>query len=86
MSAPSSAWEDYMPLLRAAMCVKGVEIYCAPTADGRDTWLPRVQHIAQESRCFVLSLQPVRAPAQLPDGVATEFGDDPDTVLSRGRS
>jgi nitrilase len=48
-------WENYMPLLRAAMYAKGVEIYCAPTVDDREQWLPTIRHIALEGRCFVLS-------------------------------
>jgi nitrilase len=48
-------WENYMPLLRAAMYAKGIELYCAVTVDDRETWIPTVRHIALEGRCFVLS-------------------------------
>ena len=79
-------WENYMPLMRAAMYGKGVEIYCAPTADARDTWLPTMQHIALEGRCFVLSANQFARRRDYPAEYTTEFGDDPETVLSRGGS
>src|SRR5215831_12019541 len=44
-----------MPLLRAAMYAKGIQIYCAPTVDDRESWQPTMRHIALEGRCFVLS-------------------------------
>jgi nitrilase len=48
-------WENYMPLARMSMYAQGVEIYCAPTVDDREAWIPTVRHIAREGRCFVLS-------------------------------
>ncbi|PRQ32497.1 putative hydrolase, 3-cyanoalanine hydratase [Rosa chinensis] len=48
-------WENKMPLLRTAMYAKGIEIYCAPTADSRDLWQASMTHIALEGGCFVLS-------------------------------
>ncbi|KAL5574949.1 hypothetical protein UlMin_016648 [Ulmus minor] len=48
-------WENRMPLLRTAMYAKGIEIYCAPTADARDVWQASMTHIAVEGGCFVLS-------------------------------
>ncbi|MBM7607381.1 nitrilase [Lysinibacillus composti] len=48
-------WENYMPLARAAMYQKGIQIYVIPTADSRDSWFASMRHIALEGRCFVLS-------------------------------
>ncbi|KAL6348722.1 hypothetical protein AAG906_019458 [Vitis piasezkii] len=48
-------WENRMPLLRTAMYGKGIEIYCAPTADSGDTWVATMRHVAIEGGCYVLS-------------------------------
>ncbi|KAL0907714.1 hypothetical protein M5K25_022145 [Dendrobium thyrsiflorum] len=48
-------WENRMPLLRTALYGKGIEIYCAPTADAREVWQASMTHIALEGGCFVLS-------------------------------
>lgn len=79
-------WENYMPLMRMAMYSKGIQLYCAITADDRETWLPSMRHIACEGRCFVLSCcQFIKRGAFPPDHPAIQ-GDDPDTVLMRGGS
>ncbi len=79
-------WENYMPLLRTYMYSKGIQIYCAPTADDRDTWLPTMQHIALEGRCFVLSCCQYLRRGDCPEDYAAIHGDDPKTVLMRGGS
>jgi nitrilase len=79
-------WENYMPLLRMAMYAKGVQLWCAPTADGRETWLPTVRHIALEGRCFVLSCNQFTRRRDFPADVPNEIADDPDDVVSTGGS
>jgi nitrilase len=56
-------WENYMPLLRAAMYAKGIQFYCAPTVDDRESWQASMRHIALEGRCFVLSACQYSRPA-----------------------
>ena len=48
-------WENYMPLARFALYESGVEVYIASTADDGDSWQATLQHIALESRAFVIS-------------------------------
>ncbi|MCC7015933.1 MAG: nitrilase [Rhodospirillales bacterium] len=79
-------WENYMPMLRMAMYAKGVQIYCAPTADDRETWLPTMRHIALEGRCFVLSSCQFARRGDYPPDYDAIQGNDPGAVLMRGGS
>lgn len=79
-------WENYMPMLRMAMYDQGITLYCAPTADDRDSWASSMRHIALEGRCFVLSACQHITRAAYPDDFDCALGDDPDTVLMRGGS
>ena len=78
-------WENYMPLMRAAHYAKGIQIYCAPTADGRETWFPTMRHIAVEGRCFVLSSNLFARRSDYPDADDTTESNG-DEVVCRGGS
>ena len=75
-----------MPLLRMAMYAKGIQLYCAPTVDDRDTWAPRCstsRSKAAASCCRACQhLRRSDCPADYP----AVQGDDPATVLMRGGS
>jgi nitrilase len=80
-------WENYMPLLRAAMYAKGVGISLAPTADARDNWQATLRHIALEGRCFVLAGNQFQTKSMVPGDLHgyAEIADEPE-LMCRGGS
>jgi nitrilase len=68
-------WENYMPLLRMNLYAKGVQLYCAPTVDDRETWASSMQHIAFEGRCFVLSAVQFLRRGDYPSDIAQHLPD-----------
>lgn len=80
-------WENYMPAMRMAMYQQRVALYCAPTADDRDSWIASMQHIAMEGRCFVLSsCQHLRRKDFPMEAMHNRLPEADDTVLMRGGS
>ena len=76
-------WENMMPLARFALYQSGVEIYLAPTADDEETWQTSIQHIARESRSFVLSCCVFQRASGYPEDVQLADGDE---LVGRGGS
>jgi nitrilase len=77
-------WENYMPLARMSMYLKGVEIYIAPTADSREQWTATMQQIALEGRCFVLGCNQYMTTSMYPDKYKVEVAKQPENFCPGG--
>lgn len=77
-------WENYMPLARMAMYQQRVELYCTPTVDDREVWIPTLRHIAREGRCYVLSSCQVLTSTAYPKHWLSSTDDLPDPVIRGG--
>lgn len=77
-------WENYMPLARTALYEQGLEIYLAPTADCRQSWQATLEHIACESRCYVLGCNQFVTKDQYPQELQKEIENQPSLMCSGG--
>src|SRR5215208_311510 len=79
-------WENYMPLARFSLYESGVEIYVASTADDGDAWQATLQHIALESRAFVIAPCHFQRAGSYPDDFPLRHLIAERDVLGRGGS
>ncbi len=81
-------WENYMPLARAAMYQRGIDVLLAPTWDNSDEWIPTLRHIAKEGQIFVVGITACLRGSDMPadlSRVSELYGGDEDW-MSRGNS
>ena len=79
-------WENYMPLARFSLYESGIEIYIASTADDGDSWQATLQHIALESRSFVIAPCHFQRAGSYPDDFPLSSLLEGRDILGRGGS
>jgi nitrilase len=81
-------WENYMPLARAALYAKGLDVWVAATWDDSPVWVSTLQHIAKEGRVHVIGVNSVIRATDVPSTVPgyDEVWKGDDGWMSVGRS
>ena len=59
-------WENFMPLARFHLYSQGVDLWIAPTLATGDGWIAAMRHIALESGCYVIAVNPCLHVDQIP--------------------
>lgn len=81
-------WEIYMPLARAALYEKGIDVLLVPTWDNSDVWIPTLRHTAKEGQVFVVGVAAYLRGCDVPrslSGAGDIYGDT-DDFMSRGNT
>lgn len=75
-----------MPMFRMTLYGQNVQLYLAPTADSRESWIATMRHIAMEGRCFVLSSNQFARRSDYPADYPLDDAFAPEAILTRGGS